>query len=131
MGSGAGSYNGPNPSFQLTMNNFVNQIAVWDTVNVSINPIGTSVPNKYELEQNYPNPFNPATKIQFAIPKSGQVALKVFDISGREVQTLHNGYLNAGYYETTFSGAGLASGIYFYRLESGSYTEIRRMAFIK
>ncbi|MBN1632974.1 MAG: Omp28-related outer membrane protein [Ignavibacteria bacterium] len=131
MGSGAGSYNGPNPNFQVTMNNFMNQIAIWDTVNVSINPIGTSVPNKYELQQNYPNPFNPVTKIEFAIPKSGQVKLKVFDISGREIQTLHNGYLNAGYYETSFSGAGLSSGIYFYRLEANTYSEIRRMALIK
>jgi hypothetical protein len=131
MGSGAGSYNGQNPSFQVTMNNFMNQIAIWDTVNVSINPIGTTIPTKYELKQNYPNPFNPVTKIEFAIPKSGEVTLKIFDISGREIQTLHNGYLNAGYYETSFSGAGLSSGIYFYRLESAGYTEIRRMALIK
>lgn len=131
MGSGAGSYNGPNPSFQLTLNNFVNQIAVWDTVNVSINPIGTSVPTKYELQQNYPNPFNPSTRIEFGIPKSGLVTLKVYDISGREIRTLHNGYLNAGYYETAFSAADLSSGIYFYRLEAETYSEIRRMAFIK
>lgn len=131
MGSGAGSYNGPNPNFQVTMNNFMNQIAVWDTINVAINPIGTSVPNKYELKQNYPNPFNPVTRIEFAIPKSGLVSLKIFDITGREVQTLHNGYLNAGYYETSFSAAGLASGVYFYRLEANAYSEIRRMAFIK
>jgi len=131
MGAGIGSYTGTNPNFTVTMNNFINQISFWDTIDVSINPIGTTVPDKYELKQNYPNPFNPTTKIEFGIPNSGLVTLKVYDISGREIETIYNGYLNAGFYSASFFAEGLSSGIYFYRLEAGTYTEIRRMAFIK
>lgn len=131
VGGGQGSYNGTNPTFQVTMNNFINQIAIFDTVNISVKPIGTEIPTKYELMQNYPNPFNPSTKIKFAIPKSGLVSIKVFDILGRQVGDIVNNYLEAGYYEAEFNGTNLSSGIYFYRLEASDFTQIKSMILLK
>lgn len=89
------------------------------------------IPDKYSLHQNYPNPFNPTTKIKFAIPRRSDVRLRVFDQLGREVRTLVNGELTAGRYEYEFDGSGLASGVYFYRLEAGEYVETRRMVILK
>ncbi len=91
----------------------------------------TGIPDKYELFQNYPNPFNPVTKINFAIPKQGMVTLKIFDILGREVAKLVNEVKPAGYYTIEFDASYLASGVYFYRLEAGSFTDVKRMVLIK
>jgi hypothetical protein len=86
--------------------------------------------------QNYPNPFNPSTNIKFQIPSSklgfgnwnlGFVSLKVFDVLGREVATLVNENLPAGSYQVTFNAEGLASGVYFYRLQTGALSETKRM----
>jgi glycosidase len=85
----------------------------------------------YSLEQNYPNPFNPSTKIRFAIPNSGFVKLKVFDILGREIKTLINNELPAGIHEVNFDASYLSSGIYFYRIESGSFVETKKMILLK
>jgi Secretion system C-terminal sorting domain len=75
------------------------------------------VPLEYSLEQNYPNPFNPSTTIKFAIPKDGNVSLKVFDVTGRQVAVLVNGLnLRAGTMSYDFDGSDLSSGIYFYSL---------------
>jgi photosystem II stability/assembly factor-like uncharacterized protein len=85
-------------------------------------PIGiieweTGVPEKYELFQNYPNPFNPSTTIKFTVPRQGNVSLKVYDITGKEVRTIINNLsLNPGTVKHAFDGAGLASGVYFYSL---------------
>ena len=89
------------------------------------------VPLVYTLEQNYPNPFNPATTIRFSIPKSGQVRLKVFDILGREVATLLNDVRDAGNYEVPFDARMLASGTYFYRLETAGFVETKKMLLLK
>ena len=89
------------------------------------------VPDRFFLEQNYPNPFNPVTNIVYGIPSAGIVRLKVFDMSGREVKTLISEYRNAGYYTLKFDAAGLASGVYVYRLESGNYVTNKKMVFIK
>ncbi len=103
----------------------------------TVNKLGNSVPDKYVLKQNFPNPFNPLTKIRFAIPlcHSGAgrnpVVLKVYDIMGREVQTLVNESLQPGTYETTFDGANLTSGIYFYKIVAGDFVETRKMLMIK
>lgn len=93
--------------------------------------ISVIVPSEYSLEQNYPNPFNPSTKIKFAIPESGFTTLKIFDALGREVQTLINEKLSPGIYETAFNAAILPSGVYFYRLQAGSFTDTKRMTLIK
>jgi hypothetical protein len=88
-------------------------------------------PEKYYLSQNYPNPFNPVTKINFDIPKSGLTTLKVYDILGNLIYSLVDGHLNAGSYSYDFSGADISSGIYYYKLTSGDYTDVRKMTLIK
>lgn len=85
----------------------------------------------YSLSQNYPNPFNPTTHFNFSIPKSQEVSLKIYDILGNEVATYVDGFLNAGNYSVEFDGSNLSSGIYFYKLVSGEYTQTRKMNLIK
>jgi len=87
--------------------------------------------DKFSLSQNYPNPFNPSTNIKYQIPKSGHVTLKIYDILGKEVISLINKEQPAGSYEITFNASNLTSGIYFYRLTTNNFTEIKRMALIK
>ncbi len=96
--------------------------------------IGDAVPERFLLEQNYPNPFNPTTTIRFQIPDvdgETNVRLAVFDLSGREVATLINGALQGGRYERIFTASGLPSGIYFYRLQAGPYTAVRKLVLMK
>ncbi|MFA5011891.1 MAG: YCF48-related protein [Ignavibacteria bacterium] len=113
---------------------------IWKTTNggVSVQNISTEIPSSYSLGQNYPNPFNPSTKIRFEVMRSptgtfgtDMVTLVVYDVMGREVQTLVNERLQPGIYETTFNGEGLSSGIYFYRMRAGGYTETKRMMLIR
>ncbi len=91
----------------------------------------TVAPEKFELMQNYPNPFNPITKINFTIPKNGFVSLKIYDVLGKEVANLVNNDLTAGIYAYDFNASALASGMYFYRLESNGFTDTKRMMLIK
>lgn len=88
-------------------------------------------PEKYTLSQNYPNPFNPVTKINFAIPKNQFVTLKVYDILGKEVQTLISKEMNSGSYDYYFDAAKLSSGVYFYKLSAGKFSDIKRMILVK
>jgi predicted CXXCH cytochrome family protein len=85
----------------------------------------------YALSQNYPNPFNPSTTITFAIPQSGIVRLAVFDASGREVSLLVNGSYQAGNYQVNWNAANLPSGVYYYRLTSGSFSSVKKMVLAK
>ncbi len=99
------------------------------------------LPGQFALSQNYPNPFNPSTKIRYQTPEVSHVSLKVFDMLGRQVRTLVNENLQAGSYETTFSAeggsasggdaTGLASGVYFYRLQAGEFTQTRRLLLLR
>jgi len=89
------------------------------------------IPEKYSLSQNYPNPFNPVTRINFAIPKQGLVTLKVYDLIGKEIKTLVNEIKAPGAYSVDFNGSEFPSGIYFFRIQSGSFTETRKMILIK
>ena len=91
----------------------------------------TEVPTKYELSQNYPNPFNPVTKINFALPKQGFVTLKIYDVLGREVKTLVNEIKSAGQYSVDFNASEFSSGVYFYKLETNGFSNIKRMMLIK
>ena len=91
----------------------------------------TEIPNSYSLSQNYPNPFNPTTKINFALPKQGLVTLKIYDVLGREVRTLVNEVKSAGQFSVDFSASEFSSGVYFYKLESGTFSETKRMMLIK
>ncbi|MEO8169154.1 MAG: T9SS type A sorting domain-containing protein, partial [bacterium] len=88
-------------------------------------------PGAFRLDQNYPNPFNPSTTIKFQIPRAGDVSLKVFDVLGREVSVLANEKLEAGRYQRTFDAAGLASGVYFYRLQAGGFTLTKRLLLMR
>jgi hypothetical protein len=88
-------------------------------------------PDKFTLSQNYPNPFNPTTTIVYGVPTSGPVTLKVFDNLGREVRTLVNEPKTEGFYTVTFSAPDLSSGVYFYKLESGSFVSVKRMVLMK
>jgi|GEM_PF-4564506 len=89
------------------------------------------VAGTYELNQNYPNPFNPTTTISFTLPKAGQTTLKVYNMVGQEVATLVNGYQTAGLYFVDFDASKLASGMYLYRLQSGSFVETKKMLLVK
>jgi hypothetical protein len=87
--------------------------------------------NDFKLEQNYPNPFNPVSRIEYNIAKTGYVSLKVYDILGREAAVLVNEQKNPGRYSVNFNAAGLASGIYIYRLTAGTYSASRKLVLLK
>ncbi|MBX7041461.1 MAG: T9SS type A sorting domain-containing protein [Ignavibacteria bacterium] len=90
------------------------------------------LPTRFALHPNYPNPFNPATKISFDLPQDSRVSLVIYDLLGREVTRLvNNEFKVAGRYEYEFNASGLASGVYFYRLEARKFSETKRMALIK
>ncbi|MFZ2323910.1 MAG: carboxypeptidase regulatory-like domain-containing protein [Ignavibacteriaceae bacterium] len=89
------------------------------------------VPEYFKLFQNYPNPFNPATNIQFSIPQQSFVTLKVYDILGREVETLVNEQKTAGKYEVNFNASYLSSGVYFYSIKAGDFIQTRKMVLMK
>jgi hypothetical protein len=107
------------------------QLPLIGFVPIGIQPISSNVPSEFSLQQNYPNPFNPTTNIKFNIPKRDNVTLKVFNILGKEVATLVKENLKAGTYEVKFDGGNLSSGIYFYKLETQSYKETKKMVLIK
>jgi hypothetical protein len=92
---------------------------------------GENLPVKYSLEQNYPNPFNPVTKIKYSIPQSNSVSLTVYDILGSEIKIIVNEEKPAGSYEVEFNASDLASGIYFYRLQAGSFVQTKKMIVLK
>jgi hypothetical protein len=98
-------------------------------------PLGVSnkneAPAEYSLSQNYPNPFNPVTNIKFTIPENGKVSLKIYDISGREVMTMVDGYMNAGIYNAEVEANSLSSGVYFYSLITNKFVQTKKMILIK
>ena len=89
------------------------------------------IPSNFYLSQNYPNPFNPTTSIKFSIPRSSFVSIKVYDILGREIKSLVNEEKSPGVYTVKFDGSTLVSGIYFYRLHAGNYTETKKFILMK
>ncbi|MCX6166351.1 MAG: T9SS type A sorting domain-containing protein [Ignavibacteriae bacterium] len=106
-------------------------ISLFFTPATGVNNQMTGTPTKYDLKQNYPNPFNPVTKINYELPKDGFVTLKIYDILGREVRTLINEVKTAGYYSVDFDASTLSSGVYFYKMEAGLFSDIKRMVLIK
>jgi hypothetical protein len=98
---------------------------------VGIKQISSVVPSEYKLYQNYPNPFNPRTRIQYSVVSSKNVSLIVYDILGKEVETLVNEKQSPGVYEVTFNAGNLSSGIYFYTLISGDFKATKRFVLIK
>ena len=101
-----------------------------------VNPVSyiqenAEIPSEFKLFNNYPNPFNPETIIKFAIAKVSNVTLKVYDIAGKEVSILVNNAMNPGYYSVRFDASSLSSGVYFYKIQAGDFTEVKRMLFVK
>jgi len=108
------------------------------SANFTINETTTSVrileenPLIFGLNSNYPNPFNPSTKIEYSIPTSGFVTLRVYDAIGRNVQTLISEYQEANYYSVIFDASNLSSGIYFYRLKVGkNFVDTKKMLYLR
>lgn len=102
-----------------------------DPFTVGVRPVSSEIPKGFSLSQNYPNPFNPISKIKMQISKLSAVKLVVFDILGREVETLVNEQLRPGTHEVEFDGSKYASGVYFYKLSAGDFTETRKMVLVK
>ena len=90
-----------------------------------------TIPKAFTLFQNYPNPFNPSTNISFNIPRRSFVSLKVFDLIGREVATLVSEELSIGSYTQQWNASGIPSGVYFYRLHAGSFTETKKLVLLR
>ncbi|MCH8487010.1 MAG: T9SS type A sorting domain-containing protein [Candidatus Cyclonatronum sp.] len=103
------------------------------TVNYSFTGLQpeTHHPQSISLHQNYPNPFNPVTRVQYALPEAADVRLEVFNLTGQRVATLVSGHQSAGSHTVSFSGQGLSSGIYLYRLQAGNQSIIRKMTLVK
>ena len=108
----------------------VGSLQWWPNINGVDDP-GTAFPNAFVLEQNYPNPFNPSTKINYSVPNSGFVTLKVYNILGQEVATIFSGQLHAGNYVATFDGSKLAGGVYIYRLEAERTSISKKLILLK
>jgi hypothetical protein len=94
---------------------------------VAIKPL----PTVYSLSQNYPNPFNPVTTIEYTLPKDSYVSLVVYNVIGQRVATLVDEVKPAGYYAVKFDGTSMASGLYFYRLEAGKQTFLKKLLLVK
>ncbi len=127
------TYNGvltiQNPDSNITVN-----LRGFSNMQTGILTISTQIPQELTLMQNFPNPFNPVTRIRFAVPVklSGvNVSLSVYDLTGKKIANLINTNMNAGYYETEFNGSNLASGVYIYRIQAGTFTEQKKFTLIK
>jgi photosystem II stability/assembly factor-like uncharacterized protein len=114
-------------SYRLIQEDFDGTVTKAGEVNVEVTP----QIKKYSLAQNYPNPFNPTTNIVYSLHQDGFVSLKVYNAAGEEVKRLVNGNETAGRYNLNFNASGLPSGIYFYRLESGGFTSVKKMILLR
>ncbi len=106
-------------------------VAVLISVSLGVDNELSAIPKEYKLYQNYPNPFNPSTELRFDLPKSGMTKLTVFDVLGRQVAQLVNQNLNAGRHSVRFDGLRHNAGVYFYRIESGSFSDLKKMVLVK
>jgi len=130
-GTGSGSYTGNNPVANITMNGFIFQKAIFDTIDVGISNFNSQIPDKFSLYQNYPNPFNPVTNIKFDIAKSTNTSIVIYDMLGKEISSLVNQVLAPGSYQYSFNAASFPSGIYYYRIKTNEFTDIRKMILLK
>ena len=96
-----------------------------------MNEVVIGTPGKFYLHQNFPNPFNPTTKINFDMSSDAFVKITVYDVSGKEVSILVNEFVPAGFHNVAFSGQNIAGGVYFYKIEAGNLTSVRKMLLIK
>lgn len=122
---------------ELYLESFGPGVIVGDNKTVLFNPLIVSIDNEiklpiqFMLNQNYPNPFNPTTIIKYQIPELSYVRIKVFDVIGNEIEALVNEEKSAGEYEIEFDGTNLTSGVYFYQLRAGDYTETKKMILLR
>ena len=98
---------------------------------IGIQQISLNVPGDFSISQNYPNPFNPATNIEFSIPKASFVKLTVYDVSGRELETLVSQNMTAGTYKADWDASKYSSGVFFYTLTTDGFTQTKKMMLIK
>ena len=98
---------------------------------IEVKNISSVIPDKFYLYQNYPNPFNPATSIRYQIPNNSFVTLKIYDMRGKEIAVLVNEYTKAGVYEASYNAVNLASGVYYYKLTAGDFSEVKKMVLVK
>jgi hypothetical protein len=101
---------------------------------IGIKQISAEVPERFGLQQNYPNPFNPVTKIKFTVPATGKnnfVKIAVYDVTGKLVTTLVDENFAPGTYETDFNGENYSTGVYFYRMVTNDYSEVKKMILVK
>ncbi len=111
--------------------NYFGPDGIWWQHTVDVKNENIGIPTKYALSQNYPNPFNPSTTIQFSIPESQSVSLMVYDILGQQVKSLINDNVPAGSYKVTWDASKLASGVYIYRIQAGSFVQSKKMILSK
>ena len=133
----SGSYS----AIQLARLSFTSPASIWAVGDagkivylsgiVGLESNNNEIPLKYSLSQNYPNPFNPVTTIKYSLPEKSNVSIKVYDALGKVISILINKNLNAGNYETRFNGESFSSGIYFYKIETQDYSEVKSMLLIK
>ncbi|MGH7452294.1 MAG: T9SS type A sorting domain-containing protein, partial [bacterium] len=97
----------------------------------SVKEISDDIPISFLLDQNYPNPFNPNTTIQFVLPYSGYVTLKIYNALGEEMTTLVTKNLSAGKHQVVWEAKGMVSGIYFYRLQAADFVQTRKLVFMR
>ena len=122
--SGELTINNSDSTLRIVLNGMCGQVN-------GITPVSGDIPRQFSLEQNYPNPFNPVTNIKFAVPEAGFVKLVIYDIMGREVNTLVSQSLKPGVYLADWDASVATSGVYFYRLFTNKFTETKRMLLIK
>lgn len=135
-GAGNGSYTSPDTLgldsvVTLSIINPIVETARWSQISVGINSISSEIPDIFQLHQNYPNPFNPVTNIKFDIVKESNVKLIIYDALGKEIETLVNQTMKPGFYSYSFNGKNLASGVYFYKIITNDFTDIKKMLILK
>lgn len=124
------SYN-PDKNLIVVPNYNANIINYIQLNSIGIKKIEGSVPDNFRLFQNYPNPFNPSTNIKYQITKNSLVTLKIYDVQGKEISTLINETQSPGTYELNWNAAKYSSGIYFYKMETDNFTDIKKMTLVK
>ncbi len=102
-----------------------------DGLQLSVRPEGATVPSAFSLEQNYPNPFNPVTTVRYHVPAAGPVSVKVYDLLGKEVAVLAQGHHTAGTYSVQFDASERSSGVYFYTMQSGTFTQTKKLVYMR
>lgn len=96
-----------------------------------VKQVNSNIPKWFKLYQNYPNPFNPQTLIKYQIPSAGFVRISIYNLLGQEIAQLVNEYKEAGYYNVQFDGSRLSTGIYIYKITTGTFREMKKMVLLK